>query len=82
MRAAARSKLHLTAEQKGLPAGYVSDCVLVFTRERGGLGNYVLVRLVGRVEEGAAHCKAPATWAAAAPATAAVLGSEMSLVAS
>ena len=25
----------------------------------------------------AAHCKVPATWAAAAPATAAVLGSEM-----
>jgi hypothetical protein len=33
-------------------------------------------------EEVGAHCKAPATWAAAAPATAAVLGSEMSLVAS
>ena len=30
----------------------------------------------------ATHCKASATWAAAAPATAAVLGSEMSLVAS
>ena len=28
--------------------------------------------LVLRVEEEAAHCKAPATWAAAAPATAAV----------
>ena len=38
--------------------------------------------LVLRVEEEAAHCKAPATWAAAAPAAAAVLGSEMSLVAS
>ena len=38
-----------------------------------------MVRLVVRDgEEAATHCKAPATWAAAAPATAAVLGSEMS----
>ena len=54
-----------------------------YSRSGGELGNYVLVRLVVRDgEEAAAHCKAPATWAAAAPATAAVLGSEMSLVAS
>ena len=40
-----------------------------YSRSGGELGNYVLARLVVRDgEEAAAHCKAPATWAAAAPA--------------
>ena len=64
-------------------SGREESCTSYLLKERGGLGDYVLVRLVVRDgEEAAAHCKAPATWAAAAPATAAVLGSDMSLVAS